>query len=87
MVPPYEYGELVLKNYRTNIEKTQPGLFTSCNSLDVNEPTDFTRDVVYSEVYLFDEAVELFPGSMSSYFDNSLLPQCRYCRLWGSLGD
>ena len=50
VVPSYEYGELILKNYKENLSQTRPTVFTPGGSPDISEVL-LSKDVVYSEVY------------------------------------
>ena len=49
VVPSYEYGELVLKNYKENLSQTRPTVFIPGGSPDISEVL-LSKDVVYSEV-------------------------------------
>ncbi|KAG0579097.1 hypothetical protein KC19_4G072900 [Ceratodon purpureus] len=48
VVPSYEYGELILKNYKENLSQTRPTVFTPGGSPDISEVL-LSKDVVYSE--------------------------------------
>jgi hypothetical protein len=49
VVPSYEYGELVLKNYKENLSQTRPTVFIPGGSPDISE-VFLSKDVVFSEV-------------------------------------
>lgn len=49
VVPSYEYGELVLKNYKENLSQTRPTVFIPGGGPNISEVL-LNKDVVYSEV-------------------------------------
>jgi tripartite motif-containing protein 37 len=52
VVPAYEYGELVIKNYKMHLSQIRPTMFHLGSSNNDNSPRDlvFSKDVVFSEV-------------------------------------
>jgi len=52
VVPAYEYGELVIKNYKMHLSQIRPTMFHLGSSNNNNSPRDlvFSKDVVFSEV-------------------------------------
>lgn len=49
VVPSYEHGELILKNYKENLSQTKPTVFIPGANPNTNEVL-LSKDVVYSEV-------------------------------------
>jgi tripartite motif-containing protein 37 len=51
VVPAYEYGELVIKNYKMHLSQIRPTMFHLGSSNNNNSPRDlvFSKDVVFSE--------------------------------------